>query len=71
MAVSNPMRPNIMFREDDIGFLVDNNNFYSHEYLVEYEKDIMEAVGIWLGNNVFGDNYNTKQMYKTILMEYL
>ena len=68
---SNPMRPNIMFREDDIGFLVDNNNFYSHEYLVEYEKDIMEAVGVWLGNNVFGDNYNTKQMYKTILMEYL
>lgn len=71
---SDPLRKNVAFLESDTTFLVDNENFVSDKYMDFYENDWygwLERASIWLGNNVFGSNYDTTYMYKVILMNYL
>lgn len=71
---SNPLIENVAFSNDDTSFLVTNENFISNDYLEFYENDWygwLEQASVWLGNNLFGSNYNTTYLYKTILMTYL
>ena len=71
---SNPLVGNVSFSRDDTTFLIENENFISNDYLKFYENDWygwLEQASVWLGNNVFGSNYDTTYLYKTILMDYL
>ena len=71
---SNPLVGNVAFADSDTSFLVNNENFVSNKYLQFYENDWygwLEQASVWLGNNIFGSNYDTTYLYKSILMEYL
>lgn len=71
---SNPMRDNISFEQADLDYLTENSNFVANKYVDFYEHDWYgwtERVSVWIGNNVFGSNYDTTYLYKCILMEYL
>lgn len=71
---SDPALNNVSFLESDTSFLIENENFVSDKYLDFYENNWygwLERASVWLGNNVFGSNYDTTYLYKTILMEYL
>lgn len=71
---SDPMRDNIAFEQVDLDYLTGNSNFVANKYVDFYENDWYgwtERVSLWIGNNVFGSNYDTTYLYKCILMEYL
>ncbi len=71
---SNPLIENLSFLQDDTSFLIKNDNFVSNDYLEFYENKWygwLEQASVWLGNNVFGSNYDTTYLYKTILIDFL
>ena len=71
---SNPMKSNVSFNVKDLDYLATDSEYVSNKYLEFYENKWygwLERGSVWIGNNVFGSNYDTTYLYKVILMEYL
>lgn len=71
---SDAMRSNAAFRQEDLDFLIQDSNYVSNKYREFYENKWYgwtERASVWIGNNIFGSNYDKTYLYKCILMEYL
>lgn len=70
---TDPLRENGIFLESDIDYVTNDDNFVSEQYRELYNGKVLGKVqkfGIWLGNNVFGNNYDKVYIYKSFLISY-
>lgn len=67
---SDPLRSNINFAKDDVNYLIADDNFVSNKYKKCYEDNILEQGSVWIGNHIFGSNYDTVYLYKVSLIQY-
>ncbi len=69
---SEPMKGNVSFDQNDLDFLINDDNFISNKYKEFYENPWTgESVAVWIANNIFGSKYDTTYLYKSVLMDYL
>ena len=65
---SDPLRNNIVFESSDINTMADGNNFYAFSYKNECEESWLKKSAIWIGNNIFGSNYDKIALYEDALI---
>lgn len=67
---SNALKDNIVLEYGDINFVGNYDNFYSSLYKSEYSESLLEKGAVWVGNYIYGSNYDKSEIYEDMLTGY-
>lgn len=70
---TDPLVSNTVLEQNDLQLLTNDSKYVSNKYKELYESDIegaLERGSIWIGNNVFGSNYDKTLLFKKEIIKY-
>lgn len=63
---TDPLSPNVTVDNEDLKYLANDKNFVSNKFREEYGN----GLDVWIGNRVFGSNYDDVYLYEKALLQY-
>ena len=66
---TNPLKNNLVVSYVDINNLTTDTFYYANKYKESYENSALISTSVWLGNNVYGSEYDKVTMHKQALLE--
>ncbi len=67
---TDPMIKNVSIEDSHLALLTHDPYYYAANYKKRYDESPVLRASIWVGNNVYGDNYSEKLIYKQALLKY-
>lgn len=70
---THPLTANSIIDKKDVEWLTDSEQFVSDKYKDFYDNKYYgwaERGSVWIGNNIFGTEYDVEMLYQSILVEY-
>lgn len=67
---TNPLKNNVIMHDNVIKTLMDGDYYYASIYEDEYLNSTSKQIFTWIGNNVYGSNYDEQEIYKDALVNY-
>ena len=67
---TNPLKNNVIMHENTIKTLMNGDYYYASIYEDEYLSSTSKQIFTWIGNNVYGSNYDEQEIYKDALVDY-
>lgn len=67
---TNPLKNNVIMHDSVIKTLMDGEHYYASIYEKEYLNSTSKQIFTWIGNNVYGSNYDEQEIYKDALVDY-
>ena len=67
---TDPLKNNVIMHESVIKSLMNKDLYYAAIYEDEYLNSTSKQIFTWIGNNVYGSNYDEQEIYKDALVDY-
>ena len=67
---TNPLKNNVIMHDSVIKTLMNGDYYYASIYEEEYLNSASKQIFTWIGNNVYGSNYDEQEIYKDALVNY-
>lgn len=67
---TNPLKSNLCVEMNYVDFLGDHDRYNACAYEDEFLDSTAKQVSAWIGNNIFGSNYDEKEIYQDALVNF-
>ena len=67
---TNPMEKNVIMESEVVDYVRDEFYYQASEYEEDFLASNKKQVLVWIGNNIYGSNYDEVEIYKDALIEY-